>query len=179
MSQHDLTESLQELVRRHGLRTVMRSLGDMQAEPGERAFSTTRKRTHNATRKSSAVDYVDKMTLPTEKAEVMIRAAQCFEDGAFLPSFADIREFCRIHSVQLGKSVSRRNSIPRVFSSLAAMDSAVLTKMLDEGAFSGPTRLGPVADAIRNRSIGQDRRHHSGVAQVVSESTTAGSPKNP
>ena len=91
----------------------------------------------------------------------MTRAAQHFEDGAFLPSAADIREFCRTHNLQLSKSVSRATSIPRVFTFLAAMDSAVLTKLLDEGSFSGPTRLAPVADAIRNRSVVRDRSHHA------------------
>lgn len=49
--------------------------------------------------------------MPQDKIEVMRRAAQSFDDKGFLPSIADIREFCRIHGVDLGKSISRANAI--------------------------------------------------------------------
>jgi hypothetical protein len=107
----------------------------------------------------------------------MMRAAQCFEDGSFLPGIADIREFCRIHNIELGKSVSRASSIPRVFTFLAAMDTARIKKLLDEGAFSGPTRLAPIADAIRSRSA-RRRSHHADFVQVVSDTTTADRSEN-
>ena len=105
-----------------------------------------------------------------------MRAAQRFEDGAFLHSIADIREFCRIHSVELGKSASRLSSIPRVFTFLAVMDTPEITKLLDEGEFSGPTRLAPIADAIRNRSALRDSQRASS-GQVVSEATPADASK--
>ena len=179
MAQRDLTETLEGLVRRHGISSVLHSLADIQAAPDQHSSSLSRKRTHNAGSKSSAVDYVDKMTLPPEKAEVMMCASQRFEDGGFLPNIADIREFCRIHNIELGKSVSRASSIPRVFTFLAAMDSAEITKLLDEGAFSGPTRLAPIADAIRNRSGGPGRSHLSEIVQPLSATTDAERPKNP
>ena len=178
MAQRDLTETLQGLVRRHGISSVLHSLADIQAAPDQH-FSLSRKRTHNAGSKSSAVDYVDKKTLPQEKAEVMMCAAQRFEDGGFLPNIADIREFCRINNIELGKSVSRASSIPRVFTFLAAMDSAEITKLLDEGAFSGPTRLAPIADAIRNRSGRPGRSRLSEIVQPLSATTDAERPKNP
>ena len=167
MAQRDLTETLQGLVRRHGISSVLRSLADIQTTPNEHS-SLSRKHTHKAGGKLSAVDYVDKMTLPQEKADAMRRASQCFEDREFLPNIADIREFCRIHNVELGKSVSRQSSIPRVFTFLAAMDSAEITKLLDVGAFSGPTRLAPIADAIRNRSARPSNPHFSESAQPMS-----------
>jgi len=110
------------------------------------------------------------MTLPPEKEEAMTRAAQRFEDGGFLPSVADIREFCRIYGVDLGKSVSRASSIRRVFTFLSTMDTVQITKLLDQGAFSGPTRLAPIADAIRSRST---RRSHGNFdfEQTVSDTT--------
>lgn len=172
MPQHDLTESLQALVRRHGLSSVLHSLADIQAAPKQSTSSLSPRRTRNAGSKSSAVDYVGKMTLPPEKDKAMIRAAQRFEDGGFLPNIADIREFCRIHGVDLGKSVSRASSISRVFTFLATMDTVQLTKLLDEGAFSGPTRLAPIADAIRSRST-RRRRGHYEFAQPVSDTAIA------
>ena len=179
MAQRVLTETLQGLVHRHGISSVLHSLVDIQAAPDQHSASSSRKRAHNAGSKSSAVDYVRKMTLPQEKAEVMMCAAQRFEDGGFLPHIADIREFCRTHNVELSKSFSRASSIPRVFTFLVAMDSAQITKMLDSGAFSGPTRLTPIADAIRNRSRGASDTNLSEIAQPLSATTDAERPKKP
>ena len=170
MAQRDLTETLQGLVRRHGMSSVLPSLADIQAVP-DQGSSLARKRTYNAGSKSSAIDYVDKMTLPHGKAQIMMCAARCFENGGFLPNIADIREFCRIHNVDLGKSASRASSVPRVFTFLAAMDIAEISKLLDEGAFSGPARLAPLADAIRNRSVARGYKPPAGFAQAVSDTT--------
>ena len=172
MPQHDLTESLHALVRRHGLSSVLHSLADIQTAPEQSTSSLSPRRTRSTGTKSSAINYVGKMTLPPEKDEAMTRAAQRFEDGEFLPSIADIREFCRINGVDLGKSVSRASSIPRVFTFLATMDTVKITKLLDEGTFSGPTRLAPIADAIRSRSA-RRRGGHYDHTQPVSENAVA------
>lgn len=178
MPQHDLTETLQVLVRRHGMSSVLHSLADIQASPKPLIASSSPKRARNAANKSSAVDYVARMTLPPDKAEIMSRAAQRFEAGGFLSTIADIREFCRIHGVELGKSNSRASTIPRVFTFLAAMDSAGVAQVLEEGAFSGPTRLAPIADAIRSRSASRPRTLYPDFAQPVSDTMTADRTKN-
>ncbi len=85
----------------------------------------------------------------------------------------DIREFCRIHDVELAKSSSRMSSIPRIFMFLAVMDTEQITKLLDDGTFSGPTRLAPIADAIRSRSAGRSQTGFSGVVQPMSATATA------
>ena len=71
MPQHDLTETLQVLVRRHGMSSVLHSLADIQASPESPISSSSPRRTRNAASKSSAVDYVARMTLPPDKAEIM------------------------------------------------------------------------------------------------------------
>ena len=177
MAQRELTETLQGLVRRHGISSVLHSLAEIQAEP-DQGSSLARKPTYKAGSKSSAIDYVEKMTLPQSKAEIMMCAARRFEDGGFLPSIADIREFCRIHNVDLGKSASRASSVPRLFTFLAAMDTDEIVKLLDEGAFSGPARLAPLADAIRNRSAAHGHSPRAGIAQAVPDTTITDRPKN-
>ena len=180
MAQPDLTETLQGLVRHHGLSSVLHCLANIRAAPDRHSRPLSRKNpTRSAKHKSSAVAYVEKMTLPQEKADVMMRAAQRFKDGGFLPTIADVREFCRIHKIQLGRSTSRASSVPRVFSFLVTMDLAAVTKLLDEGAFSGPTRLAPIADAIRDRSLKRASSHRASFARKVPETTTAGISKSP
>ena len=57
----DLSETLQGLVRHHGISSVLHSLADIQAALDQHS-SLSRKRKHNAGSKPSAVDYVGKMT---------------------------------------------------------------------------------------------------------------------
>lgn len=157
MPQQKLTETLQELVRRHGISSILQGLAEIHdsPEPPTLPSSPNRSRAPTAGKRKLAADYVARMSLPPEKADVMQRAAQRFDEGKFLPSIADIREFCRVYRVELAKSSSRASSIPRVFKFLVAMDIARVTRILDEGAFSGPARLAPIADAIRDHSGGR------------------------
>ncbi len=178
MARHDLTVALQALVRRHGMSSVLHGLADLQGAPDSAVPSSPAKRAGGARSTLSAIDYVGKMPLPPNKAQALERAAQRFEDKSFLPGVADIREFCRVYSVDLGKSVSRTSAIPRIFTFLAAMDTDQVSKILDEGAFSGPTRLGPIADAIRNRSAGRLRTRYPDSVQRMFDKTAADQAKD-
>ena len=108
----------------------------------------------------------------------MEQAARRFEDKSFLPGVADIREFCRVYGVDPGKSVPRTGAIPRIFTFLAAMDADRVSRMLDEGAFSGPARLGSIADAIRNRSTGRLGTRYPDSGQRMSDEVAADYAKN-
>ena len=150
MAQDGLAETLHRLVVRHGMSSILRHLANIQSSLDQSSSSSPSRRPSNVPkRKVSAVDYVRRMTLPPDKAEVMHRAAEHFESKSFLPTIADVREFCRVHGVEPTKTASRVGSIPRVFTFLATMDIDRVTRILDEGPFSGPTRLAPIADAIR------------------------------
>ncbi len=150
MPDQDLTATLGELVRRHGLSSVLHGLAEVRPLPDMVEVPAAPRRSGVSKRsKLSAVSYVEKMTLRSDKAEVMRRAAERFDSKAFLPSIGDVREFCRVHRIALGKSVSRGSAVPRVFTYLSAMDTRRIAATLDGGAFSGPARLGPIADAIR------------------------------
>ena len=153
MRQPELTETLQSLVRRHGISSVLHGLADIQSSIAPPASSLPPRRARaSAKGKQSAVEYVEKMALPQEKAKVMAKAAERFEDKRFLPAVADIREFCRVHDLQISNSTSRTAAIPRIFSFLAATDTSDLIMILDDSNFCGPARLAPIADAIRNYS---------------------------
>ena len=160
MSSDRLEETLHELVRRHGMSSILRHLANIQYLLDKPSSSTSPPRRNNAQKvKLSAVEYVRRMTLPSDKAKVMIRAAGRFDDKSFLPTIADVREFCRVHGMEPPKTGSRASSIPRVFTYLATMDTARLTQILDKGAFAGPARLAPIADAIRGYRTSPRRGH--------------------
>ena len=158
MPRRSLTDTLRHLVHRHGISAVLHSLAEIESG-GEPRTSSARKKVSRdrSTSKPSATACVSRMALAPQKTDVMKRAAQMFDDKRFLPTIADIREFSRVHGIELPKTASRASSVPRVFTFLASMDTDAIVTTLDDGRFSGPTRLGPIADAIRGRSA--TRRH--------------------
>lgn len=152
-----LADSLRELVREHGLDQVVRSLHEIAELDGrelDAARSTGRPTQRPAVtgakqkRAASALDRVKKMDLPKETAENVVELARRFDEKSFMPTFADIAHFCRAYNVEEPSSKSRASAIPRVFRAIAAMDAEDIQMLLDFGAFSGPSRLGPIADAI-------------------------------
>ena len=99
------------------------------------------------------------MGLPAEKSAAVSELAVRFEQKSFLPSFGNITTFCRTYGIDVPASKSRASAIPRVFKFIAEMESEEVRQILDDGLFSGPSRLRPIADAIQNfdRSANETR----------------------
>lgn len=151
-----LAASLRELVREHGLEQVSRSLQEIGGfdGPPRRAASTgrlvrrTAARSGTRRRPVTALERVNKMDLPRETADSVVELARRFDKKSFMPTFGDIAHFCQVYDVDEPSSKSRASAIPRVFRAIAAMDAEDIQMLLDYGAFAGPARLGPIADAI-------------------------------
>lgn len=98
--------------------------------------------------KKSALEYAEQMKLDPEKQELVTALAAKFERKEFLPTFVDVDYFCKYFGIVTPASRSRVSSIPRVFKYLASMESQDIRKIIEDGMFSGPARLGPIAEAI-------------------------------
>ena len=160
VNDEDLRTELGPMVDRYGLKTVFRVLHKMEAEnTGPRASRETRSqnrqsrpRGRQTKRRRSAVDYVEAMEVPPERAVAVRRAAEEFERRAFLPTLGDVQSFCEAYGIEEPRSKSRTAGIPRIFKFLVTMDAEDVERMLDEQVFSGPAKLGPIADAIRGKA---------------------------
>lgn len=97
----------------------------------------------------TVTEYVARMNISPDRRAPALELAGRFEDKSFLPTYADIRNFCRIYGIEVPVSKARAGAIPRIFKFVAAMEAADIQRLLDENAFSGPARLGPLAEAIR------------------------------
>lgn len=161
MTADQLVTSLRELVREHGLEQVSRSLHEIgglsdqsqgtvpsTGRPAQRASRMRGQRRRAVT----ALERVEKMDLPSETADSVRQLAKRFDEKSFMPTFSDIARFCRVYGVEEPKSKSRASAISRVFGTIAAMDAEDIRTLLDYGAFSGPSRLGPISDAIARSS---------------------------
>ncbi len=161
----NLKETLRGLVLQFGFEQVGRSLREIRnselhvKSPKSRetpARSAGLTRPARKKPKVSAPEYVEKMKLDKDKEEVTIELATKFERKDFLPTFGDIDNFCQVYGIDTPVSKSRASSIPRVFKYIASMEPGEIRRIIEEGMFSGPSRLGPIADAIRRN--GRARR---------------------
>lgn len=161
MTGDQLVASLRELVQEHGLEQVSRSLHEIgglsdqsqgtvpsTGKPAQRGSGMRGRRRQAGT----ALERVEKMDLPSETADSVRQLARRFDEKSFMPTFGDIARFCRVYGVEEPKSKSRASAIARVFGTIAAMDAEDIRTLLDYGAFSGPSRLGPISEAIARSS---------------------------
>ena len=102
--------------------------------------------------KVTAPAYVSKLQIPADMHPLLAELAQRFDDRTFLPTMGDIRNFCLIYGIDQPASTSRMSAIPRIFERLSQLTPAEIQSMLRANSFSGPSRLGPIADAIRRSS---------------------------
>lgn len=155
-----LKDMLCLMVDRHGPEQVDQALREIvsahrRKNPNkDKASSKNSAKTKPVKKKTTAPEYVAKMDLPSEKKRVMAELAKRFEEKNFLPSFRSIREFCRIYRIVEPASKSRVSALPRIFKFIATMETSKIQRILDDGLFSGPSRLGPIADAIMRNGRG-------------------------
>ena len=167
MTKASLRDTLRAMVLEYGFDQVDASLREIgfSGRPNQKARVSNRSAvTRLTTRrkpKPTAPQYVAKMELLPEIEPTVVELAERFQSKSFLPTFGDIVNFCRLHGINEPASKSRTNAIPRVFKLIASMEADEVQRILDEGMFSGPSRLGPIADAIR----------HNGRVRAVSDSS--------
>ncbi len=153
--------ALRPIVHQYGLGRVLESLGkiaDAQCESsvqvGGSSAADRGKKPKKRSVKATAPEYVSKLEPSLEKTAPVVELAKRFECKAFLPTFGDIAHFCQIYGIEVPASKTRASAIPRVFKHIASMETKEIQRMLDDGLFSGPSRLGPIADAIRRNGRG-------------------------
>ena len=158
MTNAKLKDTLRLIVRQYGFDQVDRSLREIRLADRQHKSSKQSnvlsgneavKKPLKKRTKVNAPEYVAKMELSAEKKPIAVELANRFENKAFLPTFGDIRNFCQIYGIDEPASKSRASAIPRVFKFIATMETDEIQTILDDGMFSGPSQLGPIADAIR------------------------------
>ncbi len=155
MVKDSLSDTLRAMVMEYGFEQVDASLREIgpPGRPNQKAEAsnggTDTRGTTRRKSKPTAPQYVAKMELLPEVEPTVVELAERFQSKSFLPTFGDIVNFCRLNGIDEPASKSRANAIPRVFKLLVSMEPQEVQRILDEGMFSGPSRLGPIADAIR------------------------------
>lgn len=145
----ELDEQLRLLVQQYGIAEVRRRLSTII---GPRGGSHLRR---------SARDYATGMNLPSDQKERLLTFAQLFEEKRFLPTAADIRNFFDAYGAGPAKVKTRRDAIPLIFRFLSSLSDERLDRIINEGSFTGPSELGPIADAIKAKSVSMRNRENA------------------
>ena len=166
MREDQLSKTLRAMVLEHGIERVERMLNEIRKSPagievdGRSAPSPVRDFKAGAGRpkrvRTSASVHVSKLKVPDETKRILEEVAVRYEEKAFLPTSGEIRNFCSIYGIEVPASSSRVSAVPRIFRHLATLGPQEIRSMLREGSFSGPSRLAPIAAAIRRSS---EHRH--------------------
>ena len=158
MTSNELESALLSLIRRYGFELVDRCLRDIGLSEDQRGCSSlsgilsdtsVSAKPPSRRPKISAPEYVAKLDLPLEKKPAIVELAKRFERKAFLPTFGDIANFCQTHGLNTPASRTRASAIPRLFRYISTLDSSRTQAILDEEMYSGPSKLEPIAEAIR------------------------------
>ena len=159
MTNSRLYGELLPIVRKYGFGPVERVLQEIGRSEctGRREGPPGRKRNQESQlqprkQRVTASEYVLKMQLHPGKRLIVSRAAELFERRLFLPTIADIQDFFLSYDLGGPKPKARASAVPSIFSFISTMDTTEIEKLLNCGLFSGPTELGPIADAIRTTS---------------------------
>ena len=151
MKSKSLAQELRLLVNRHGFKAVNLELRTLKVEqePTRQPERGKQAKARQRNGRANAIEYVQKLDVDADKRPAVMALAERFEAKRFLPSCADIRNFCAIYDIEPPASKSRAAAIPRLFKYFAAMDTKDVERLSTDEAYSGPSELGPLAEAIR------------------------------
>ena len=171
MTKLKLNDILRAIVFQYGIEHVERTLHKLRQSNDARMHalellaseSSKKPRRTSAPKKKpdvAASMYVSKMKLSSDIHTVLLGLAGKFEDKTFLPTLGDVRNFCTTHNVDERSISSRVSAIPRIFGFLATLETEDIQRILHSDVYTGPSRLAPIADAIRRSSEQRMEKEH-------------------
>ena len=163
-----LVDLLQILVREWGFDHVQRSLENISRtsdDPGEGAWIRQRSRPQHTSGRDvtrsgrpSARELVSRVNDLNDKREALVTIASKFDQKEFLPTVADMKEFLAMMGEESGALKDRSDGFRRLLNHLTQLPVERLERLASGTSYSGPSRLGPLSDAIK--SAGAAIRQH-------------------
>jgi hypothetical protein len=104
-------------------------------------------------RKITALEYTAGADLPAGRRDTLAELALRFDQKRFLPTASDVRYFFEMRGERPPPAAKHRpETFKPVLQLLLKMPQDEVEALLRNGAHSGPSQLGPLADAIRDAS---------------------------
>ena len=100
------------------------------------------------TRRLLATELVARAQLPEAQEVTLRELATRFDRKQFLPSVADVREFLIMIGERPGAMKARSEAFRQLLKALSGLPPEQLERLANSTVHSGPSRLGPLSDAI-------------------------------
>lgn len=149
-----LQELVAALVAEWGPSAVARAVEQHSATEGSATASA--RETKPSKPKPTAVELVLNTDVPESRRQVLMELAKRFDDKTFLPRAADIRNFLEMRGQSPGAVKQRTDAFRPLLRVMLRLPDEKLIRLAQERIYSGPSQLGPIADAIRD--AGPSRR---------------------
>lgn len=146
-----LEDLLRLLVKNWGYSTVLLQLNALGNRSSGSNTSQSEGKSERRPHRLSAPEYVQKIDIPDRKREILLELAIKFENREFLPTVGHVKDFLERRNVHINPLRGRSAAIPKIFEILTRLPDENLEKMLCDENYSGPSRLGPLSDAIKAR----------------------------
>lgn len=146
-----LDDLLRVLVRRWGYHYVFSRLGALKGSdtsPGESGAGSDN---GSKRRRLTPSDYIERIDVSSPKKNVLLQLARKFENREFLPTLGHIKDFLGTRNVHMDSLRGRSDAFVKIAEILVGLPEDNLQTMLNDENYSGPSRLGPLSDAIKAR----------------------------
>ena len=151
-----LNELVSVLLAEWGYEAVHRALefvGERyEPQPGRERREPARGRTPAPRRRITALEYLAGSNVPEQRRDALAELALRYDRKQFLPTASDLRHFYSMRGEELTGLKHRSEAFRPVLRLLLKMPPEQVEALVRDNAHSGPSQLGPIADAIREAS---------------------------
>lgn len=151
---HLLMTLLAPLLREWGYDTVLQCLAEVQAEQAKEDISLAlyKRKPAKEHRRPNAVEMVERLDVVADRKDPLRVLAARFDAKTFLPTASDVRHFFEMRGQNPGPVKQRQDSFRKVLDVLLNMADDEMMLLQESDTHAGPTRLGPLSDAIKATS---------------------------
>lgn len=153
-----LASILAALVEEFGIDAVAGKLADIsgatQGNPYPSKWQQDQSKTNKKkiTRFSGMKGMVEALPKEEKKRESLSVLAERFDEKRFLPTMGDVRHFVEMRGGSV-RAKQRADAARSLLLLLSSMSVENLQKIIEADSYSGPSQLGPLADAIKDASV--------------------------
>ena len=145
-----LTDILRALVKEWGKEEVAFTLSNLANENDFSNRSDFREQSFRRSRNDlkTAVAQVERAKIVDPVRNQLLDLAHRYDRSEFLPSTSDARELLFMIGIQPGPMKDRSQAFRRLLDALLPLSPEKIEQIARAGRHSGPSRLGPLSDAI-------------------------------
>ncbi|WP_201446326.1 hypothetical protein [Burkholderia gladioli] len=146
-----LASILKSLVEEFGVQQVREKLSEISSASSEKRVDDrlSKRVVEKRPRLSGMIAMAEALSDESEKTRLIKDLASRFDNKTFLPSMGDVKHFVEMRGGSV-RAKQRSDSARSLLLLLSSMSVESLKKIVAAESHSGPSQLGPLADAIKD-----------------------------